>query len=78
MNWQPNPTKWYSPRQLARHWSVHVETILREIRAGNLIALRINRRVYRISEIDAAAFYATRCAMVRDKKLARVGNMDAL
>lgn len=62
----PVLVRWLSPRQLARHWGVSTRTIRRRIASGELPVHRVNARVYRISEIDAAAAYAARsCDQLR-------------
>ena len=71
-----NPTaspivpRWLSPSQLARRWGVHPETILRLIRAGRLPALRVNARVLKIAEVEAAAHLATQAKLAQLPHLA--------
>ena len=52
--------KWMSPHTLAQRLGCHRETVLRLIRRGDLPALRINRRVYRIREYDARQYFVGR------------------
>ena len=54
-----NPAKTFTPAELAWHWNVSTKTVLRAIGDG-LPVLRLNARVLRISEVDAAIFYASR------------------
>jgi len=53
-------SKWISPHTLAKRWGVSRETVLRMIRSGELPVHRVNTRVYRIAEADAAAVAARR------------------
>ncbi|WP_138223395.1 excisionase family DNA-binding protein [Nibricoccus aquaticus] len=52
---------WLSPHVVALRWGVHKRTVLRAIASGQLPALRVNGRVLRVSETDAAMFYARSC-----------------
>jgi len=54
----PPSVKWITPHILAHRWGVNRMTILRLIRSGELPVLKINARVFRIAEVDAAALYA--------------------
>lgn len=55
-----NTIKWLSPHTLAQRWGVSRETVLRLIARGELPALKVNARVIRISEADAAVGYIRR------------------
>jgi excisionase family DNA binding protein len=52
--------KWLSPHTLAQRWGVSRETILRAVRTGELPVHRVNSRVYRIAETDAAVLFVKR------------------
>ena len=58
----PTLERWIAPGPLARHWGISKKTVLRLIASGQLPAHKLNARVFRISYVDAAAFYAARCA----------------
>lgn len=49
-----------TPCEVAGLWGCSTKTVLRLIRAGELPAVRLSRKTIFVSEVDAAAFYATR------------------
>lgn len=56
-----------APCDLARLWSCSTRQILTLCREGKLPHIKLNSRVLRIPEIDAAAFYAAQLAATRPK-----------
>jgi hypothetical protein len=60
--------KWLSPHTVAQRWGVCTETVLRLVRTGALDAHQINKRVFRISEVDAAAYFTAHRVSGRPKK----------
>ncbi len=55
----------YSPQQAADLLGIPKSTILAAIERDELPAIRWNSRVYRITAIDAALFYASRGGRLR-------------
>lgn len=49
-----------APKELAWLWGCHPKTVRRLIRAGRLPAVRLGPRLTFVTEVDAAAFYASR------------------
>lgn len=52
--------RFHSPAEAADLLGISVRTIRRAVLAGELPAVRYNRRVWRISAVDCAAWYAVK------------------
>jgi excisionase family DNA binding protein len=50
---------WYSPKEAAERIGLHADTVLRLVKQGKLPAVRISRKVVRISHSDLAEFMKT-------------------
>ncbi len=61
---KPSAPKFFTPQDLAEQWGVHRKTVLRAIRRGDLPAVRIGPQTIRVTEVDAAIFYAKRASGV--------------
>ncbi|RYD17969.1 MAG: DNA-binding protein [Verrucomicrobiaceae bacterium] len=46
-----------TPGEIALKYGLSLKTIYRAVQAGDLPCLRINRRVFRITDVDAALWY---------------------
>lgn len=55
----------YSPKKTADMLGIPVSTIRAAVHSGELPAIRYNQRVWRITAVDAAAWYATKGGRIR-------------
>ena len=63
------PPRLLSPGELGLLWSMSTEQILELCRSGKLSHLKVNARVIRIPEVDAAIFYATAATQAKSGQL---------
>ncbi|MES2920191.1 MAG: helix-turn-helix domain-containing protein [Verrucomicrobiota bacterium] len=52
-----SPAKTNTPCEVAGKYGLSMKTIYRAVKAGELPCVRINARVFRITEVDAAAWW---------------------